>query len=94
MDYSVQMGAVNVSQEELMQCTQRIQQHIQELEREANTSLNQWEGSVREFYHQKKREWDAAAAQMVQAASKAGVQLGHINSNYNQAERYGTNLWS
>lgn len=93
-DYTVQMGAVDVSQQELMAATKRIQQLIEQLEQEARSSLAQWEGSVRDFYYVKKAEWDAAAAQMAQAAGRAGSQLGEINQSYNQAERYGTNLWS
>jgi uncharacterized protein YukE len=88
------MTAVDASQQDLMTATRNIQQLITDLETEARTSLNQWEGSVRDFYYQKKAEWDAAAAKMAEAAGKAGVQLGQINGNYNQAERYGTSLWS
>ncbi|KUO17518.1 WXG100 family type VII secretion target [Streptomyces dysideae] len=93
-DYTVQIGAVDVTQQELMAATRRIQTLITELESEARSSLANWEGSVREFYYVKKAEWDAGAAKMTEAAGKAGVNLSQINGSYNQAERYGTSLWS
>jgi uncharacterized protein YukE len=88
------MPAVQNSVDELMLITRNIQQLITNLENESQRSLTEWEGSVEQFYRQKKLEWDNAANAMAAAAGKAGAQLGTINLSYHTAEKNGTNLWS
>jgi uncharacterized protein YukE len=94
MDYSVQMTGVAASQQELVQCSQNIKTMLEQLDAESRQSLNQWEGSVRELYTRKKAEWDAAAAEMVNAAQKAGGQLGEINAAYHGAEQKGVQIFN
>mgnify|MGYP001083479932 FL=1 len=92
--YSVQMPSVQSSVEELMTITRNIQQLISDLESRSESSLAEWEGTVRDTYRAKKQVWDRAAEEMSQAAAKASAQLSQINERYGTAERKGQSLWS
>jgi len=91
--YGGNLPQITNSAEELIQITQKIQETITDLETQAESSLQTWEGQVRETYHQKKRIWDNAANEMAAAARRAGVNLGQIGQEYISQETRGTNMW-
>jgi WXG100 family type VII secretion target len=92
--YSVRMQDIDASAQELRAVTQRIDAIITELESRTEQNLAQWEGSAREFYRLKKKEWDNAVAQMNASAARAALSLNHINESYHNAERRGQSMWS
>jgi uncharacterized protein YukE len=91
--YSVQMPQVAPCQEELNAAHKAIVEAINNLETTTESSLQEWEGSVRDIYRQQKLKWDAATEAMAAAMGKASQALGQINESYNHAEKTGTSMW-
>jgi WXG100 family type VII secretion target len=74
--------------------TRSIQNQLVELDSQVRGSLQEWTSDAREAYNVSKATWDAAAAKLPEALSRAEHALGEITSSYNQAEKAGANMWS
>lgn len=66
---------------------------LDDLERDLESKLAQWEGSARSAYYEAKKQWDSAAAHMGQVLQQLGVVIGDAHENYSAAERRNAGLW-
>jgi len=91
--YGGDLPRITNSAQELIAITNKIESTITTLENNAETTLAEWEGAVRDTYKQKKLEWDNAAKQMAAAAKRAGANLDHIGQEYVAMENNGVSMW-
>jgi len=67
---------------------------LETLEQELNPLVNTWTGAAQQAYHEKKQQWDTAAANLAQVLNEIGRAVGQANENYQAAEQANRNAWS
>ncbi len=78
----------------LMQLTQKIQGSLEQLDRQIQPTLHEWEGSTREQYYQHKQRWDQAAANMAQGLQTGGKTMANIVELHSGNEGKLTSHWA
>lgn len=67
---------------------------LDELESDLSTLVATWDGEAAEFYRQKQRQWDTAAAELADVLRRVGGALVQAGDNYAQVETRNANLWT
>ncbi|MBL1090683.1 MULTISPECIES: WXG100 family type VII secretion target [Streptomyces] len=93
MTYRINFPQVEHVTEEMRTISRNITNLLEALEDSARSSLAQWNSQARDAYTENKRQWDAAAAEMVQQSIEAGSTLEYIRRTYGQAEVTNTGMW-
>lgn len=91
---SANFGTLSSSAENFAIVAGTMRKELDELEGSLQSKLAQWDGAARQAYWECKKQWDAAAADMQNVIQKLGLAIGTANDNYQQAEKYGVNLFS
>ena len=91
---AVTFGAMSQAEADFVSTYQALQNTLNTLESELNSSLSEWTGSAQQAYFAAKREWDAAAADMATVVNSLGRVIGVANENYINAESVNRNMWA
>ena len=86
-------GALQQGMDDFRQTHSAVQNTLDELTRELQNSLAQWEGDAQGAYHQAKAQWDAAAAHMATVMNSLGGVIGTAHENYRGVEKVNTGMW-
>ncbi|MFJ5521227.1 WXG100 family type VII secretion target [Streptomyces griseoluteus] len=92
-EYSVNTQRAAYIAGEMHTISTQIKLEIENLETQAQASLQQWVGSARDAYYVQKVKWDQAAENMGNLASTGSTTLDDITQSYDAGERAGQGLW-
>jgi early secretory antigenic target protein ESAT-6 len=70
-----------------------LRRELDELEKDLQKHLSQWEGDAPKVYWDCKKKWDAAAADMAGIVQQLGLAVGTAHDNYMAAEKFGVSVW-
>ena len=87
-------GAMQQAQADFTLAYRALVDELDDLEKNLEQNLSQWEGGAQSAYWDAKRQWDAAAAHIGQVLNQLGVVIGDAHSNYSGAERANQNIWA
>lgn len=90
----VDFGGMSQGQADFMATHSALQNTLDDLERDLETKLSQWDGAARQEYQRAKQQWRAAAADMANVLQNLGGVIGTGNENFTGAERTGQSIWS
>lgn len=93
MTYRINFPQVEHVTEEMRTISRNITNLLEALDDSAKSNLAEWTSQAQEAYAQSKRQWDAAAADMVQQSIAAGTTLEQIRATYGQAEVTNSGMW-
>lgn len=90
---AVTFGAMSQTEADFASVYQALQNTLNTLESELNSSLSQWTGAAQQAYFAAKREWDTAAADMATVVNSLGRVIGLANENYMNTESANMKMW-
>jgi len=67
---------------------------LEDLETELNPMVATWTGAAQQAYHERKTQWDTAAANLSQVLNNIAQAVGHAHENYTAAELSARNAWT
>lgn len=95
------MGEIKVTFESLQAGQQGIARTysslvgtLEDLERKLAPMVSTWTGAAQQAYHERKMQWDKAAANLSQVLNQIGQAVGAAHENYTQAETAARNNWA
>jgi len=91
---NVNFGALQEAQQGIARTYSSLVSTLETLEQELNPLVNTWTGAAQQAYHEKKQQWDTAAANLSQVLNQIGQAVGQANENYQAAEQANRNTWS
>ncbi|TDD83281.1 WXG100 family type VII secretion target [Actinomadura rubrisoli] len=86
-------GTMQQAQADFTLAYRALVDELDDLEKELEKHLAQWEGSAQGAYWEAKAQWDAAAAHIGKVLNQLGVVIGEAHSNYSAAERRNQGIW-
>ena len=93
-DYTrANFGQLQTSQADFLQVWQKLENTLNELESDLQSSLSQWEGAAQGAYLVAKQQWEQAAQHMAQVLNSLGGVIGDAHQNYSGAERTNQGIW-
>jgi WXG100 family type VII secretion target len=90
---AVTFGAMSQAEADFASVYQALQNTLNTLESELNSSLSEWTGAAQQAYFAAKQQWDAAAADMATVVNSLGRVIGVANENYMSTESANTKMW-
>ncbi|MEV4254022.1 WXG100 family type VII secretion target [Spirillospora sp. NPDC049652] len=87
-------GTMQQAQADFSLTYRALVDELQDLEKELEKHLQQWEGDAVQAYWDAKRQWDAAAQHIGTVLNQLGVVIGEAHSNYSAAERKNQGIWA
>lgn len=93
-EYSrVNYAAMAGAQEALRRAHNNLRSEMDDLARELERNLADWEGDAVNEYRRAKATWDAAIAHMANVIDRASTTVATISSNYSGTDRSVANAW-
>ncbi|MFF8880689.1 hypothetical protein [Streptomyces flaveolus] len=92
--YTVNWAALNEVLEQLTVVQNEINTMNSEFNTQNTSALNEWQSSVKEAFDAHKTEWNRATANMESLAKQAQTAAEQCREEYQNAVRYGMQLWS
>jgi 6 kDa early secretory antigenic target len=93
-EIKVTFSALETARADVASTAARMQSRLEDLKRFLAPLAATWEGAASAEHQARQRQWDTAAADLARVLGEIGVQLGHANDSYQQAERSNTALWA
>jgi 6 kDa early secretory antigenic target len=94
-DYTrANFGGIETGQSDFMLAFKGLQDTLDDLEKDLESKLAQWEGDARGEYQRAKAQWNQAAQDMAMVLNSLGGVIGEAHQNYSGAERAGQSIWS
>ena len=87
-------AATNAAISALASANKELTSMIEEMKRELNSSLAQWDDNARGAYASVQAQWDASAAKQQQIVAGMGTLLTQINDGYVSTELGTRQMWS
>ena len=72
----------------------KLKSALEELERNSQSSLAEWEGGAQTAYTQAQLEWRAGMVQMTEALQAGRISLFNISDGYGSAEQRASQIWA
>jgi len=91
---SVHFGALQEAQQGITRTYSSLVATLEDLETKLGPLVSTWTGLAQQAYHEKKQQWDTAAAALSQVLNQIGQAVGQANENYQAAEQANRNTWS
>jgi early secretory antigenic target protein ESAT-6 len=90
----VNFGGMDAGQQNFVQAYTALQSTLDDLERDLEAKLSEWDGVARQEYTRAKAQWRSAANDMALVLQNLGGAIGTGSENYGGAEKSGAQIWS
>jgi WXG100 family type VII secretion target len=85
---------MSTGQQDFVAAHSALQNTLDDLERDLESKLAQWDGAARQEYQRAKAQWRAAANDMAMVLQNLGGVIGTGHENFTGAERSGVSIWN
>lgn len=93
-NYSFNFQQADAVLYDMNQINNKIKSGLAEMERNVETSLQDWTGAAQQQYYVSKAAWNQSANQMTVYLEQARVTLLQISDNYGTTEQRHSQIWN
>lgn len=90
----VEFAALEQGEADFLRTYSSLAGVIDDLERQLQTSLSEWNGSAQQAYYEAHMVWNAAMANLQSVLAHLGSAIGTAHENYQTAENSILSRWS
>lgn len=86
-------GKMSEAEADLRLAYRQIKENLENLEKDLEKTLGQWESEAREYYDDARRQWNEGAAGLNDILAQLGVAVGNIRENYTATEKNNASIF-